>query len=140
MTKINFGRVILGGLLAGLLFNIGDYLLHEPVMGDQWKAVMAQQGVAEPSGGTIFYFVIMDFLIGIAAVWLYAAIRPRFGAGVRTAIVTGLIIWFFAWFTNLGALVAMDMYPARLLYLTLLWGLFQVPIGTLLGAWIYKEG
>ena len=140
MTKINFAKVILGGLLAGVLLNIGDFLLHEPVMGAEWKAVLEKQGVAEPGGGTITYFVIMDFIIGIAIVWLYAAIRPRFGAGFRTAIVTGLIVWFFAWLTNLGGLIAMDMYPSKLLYLTLAWGFFQMPLVAILGAWFYREG
>lgn len=140
MTKINFAKVILGGLLAGVLLNIGDFLLHEPVMGEEWKALMDAQGVPEPGGGTITYFVIMDFIIGIAIVWLYAAIRPRFGAGFRTAIVTGLIVWFFAWLINLGDLIAMHMYPDKLLYLTLVWGLFQMPLVAILGAWFYKEG
>lgn len=140
MTKINFAKVILGGLLAGVLLNIGDFLLHEPVMGEEWKALMDAQGVPEPGGGTITYFVIMDFIIGIAIVWLYAAIRPRFGAGFRTAIVTGLIVWFFAWLINLGDLIAMHMYRDKLLYLTLVWGLFQMPLVAILGAWFYKEG
>ena len=140
MTKINFGKVILGGLLAGLLLNIGDYLLHEPVSGEGWRTAMANYGMPEVGGGAIAYFVIMDFIIGIALVWLYAAIRPRFGAGVRTAIVAGLIVWFFGWLTNFGGLLAMNIYPAKLLYIALVWGLVQIPVAAILGAWVYKEG
>ena len=140
MTKINFGRVVLGGLIAGALLSIGDFLLHEPVLGEEWKATMESYGMPEPGGAAITYFVIMDFIIGIALVWLYAAIRPRFGAGFRTAVVSGLIVWFFAWLTNLGGLVAMDIYPTNLLMLALVWGLFQMPLAAILGAWFYKEG
>jgi len=139
MTKINFAKVILGGLVAGLILNIGDYLLHEPVMGAQWKAAMEDYGMPEPGGGAIAFFVIMDFIIGIAAVWIYAAIRPRFGAGARTAIVAGLIVWFLGWFWHMSGLVAMKLYPTDLIMITLVWGLVQIPLATYVGAWLYKE-
>ena len=29
-------------------------------------------------------FTVWGFLVGIFAVWLYAAIRPRYGAGAKT--------------------------------------------------------
>ncbi len=139
MTKINFGRVILGGLAAGLLLNVGDYLLHEPIMGEQWRAAMTSYNMPTPGSGAITYFVIMDFIIAIAMVWLYAAIRPRFGAGARTAIACGIIVWFFGWLTNLGGLIAMGIYPQSLLMKTLIWGFFQMPLAAVLGAWLYKE-
>ena len=139
MTKINFTRVILGGLLAGLILNIGDYLLHVPVMGEQWKAAMAMYNMSEPDTTAIVWFMIMDFIIGIAMVWLYAAIRPRFGAGVRTAIVSGIAVWYFGWFWHMGGLIAMGIYPQSLVMLTLIWGFFQMTIAAVAGAWLYKE-
>ena len=35
MPQINLKRVILGGLLAGLIINISETILNVPVMGDQ---------------------------------------------------------------------------------------------------------
>ncbi len=139
MNKINFAKVVLGGLLAGLILNIGDYLLHVPVMGAQWKAAMAAYGMPEPGTTAIVWFMIMDFIVGIAMVWLYAAIRPRFGAGARTAIVSGIVVWYFGWFWHMGGLVAMGIYPQSLVMMTLIWGFFQMSIAALAGAWVYKE-
>lgn len=139
MTKINFARVLLGGLVAGLVLNLGDFLLHVPVLGEQWKVAMAIYNMAEPGTGAMTFFIIMDFIIGIATVWLYAAIRPRFGAGARTAIVSGLVVWFFGWFWHMGGIMAMNIYPTKLILLTLLWGIFQMPIAAYVGAWLYKE-
>ena len=34
--------------------------------------------------------VIVDFILGILTVWVYAAIRPRFGPGPRTALTAAL--------------------------------------------------
>jgi hypothetical protein len=139
MTKINFGRVILGGLVAGLILVLGDFLMHAVALGEQWQAAMAAQGVAEPGTGSIVFFCILDLIFGIAMVWLYAAIRPRFGAGARTAIVTGILVWFFGWFWHMSGLLAMGMYPKNLILMTLLWGFVQMPLAAFLGAWLYKE-
>ncbi len=139
MTKINFNRVLLGGLLAGAVLNIGDFLLNEPVLGEQWKSALEVYGMDSPGSSAIAWFVIMDFIIGAALVWLYAAIRPRFGAGVMTAVVSGLIVWFFAWLWNNGGLMAMGTFPTKLLMIATIWGLFQLPIAAIAGAWLYKE-
>lgn len=139
MTKINFARVLLGGLLAGVILNIGDFLLHEPVMGEEWKEAMAMYNMPEPGTGAIVWFMIMDFIMGIAMVWLYAAIRPRFGAGMRTAIATGIIVWFLGWFWHMGGLIAMGIYPQNLIMITLVWGFFQMSLAAIAGAWVYKE-
>ena len=139
MTKINFARVILGGLAAGIILILGDTLMHTVVLGEQWTAAMAAQGVAEPGASAIVFFSILDLIIGVAMVWLYAAIRPRFGAGARTAIVTGLVVWFFGWFWKMSGLIAMEMYPSNLIFMTLAWRFIQIPIAALVGGWLYKE-
>ncbi len=139
MTRINFNRVLLGGLLAGAVLNIGDFLLNEPVLGEQWKSALEVYGMESPGASAIAWFVIMDFIIGAALVWLYAAIRPRFGAGVMTAVVSGLIVWFFAWLWNNGGLMAMGTFPTKLLMIATIWGFFQLPIAAIAGAWLYKE-
>ncbi|MCH9024048.1 MAG: hypothetical protein IH931_01830, partial [candidate division Zixibacteria bacterium] len=60
-------------------------------------------------------------------------------AGARTAVVTGLIVWFFAWFWNNGALMAMGTFPTKLLMTIIIWGFFQFPLAATAGAWLYKE-
>lgn len=139
MTRINFNRVLIGGLLAGLILSIGDTILNHPLLGEQWKAAMDTLGKTSPDSGAVAWFIIMDFIVGVAMVWLYAAIRPRFGAGPRTAVVTGLIVWFFASLWNSGSLMAMETFPAKLLMTGIIWGFFQFPLAATAGAWLYKE-
>ena len=40
MRSINWGRVILGGLVAGVIINISEGLLNAKVLKDDWAAVM----------------------------------------------------------------------------------------------------
>jgi hypothetical protein len=142
MGKINWGRVILGGLLAGLVMNIGEAALHAGLLGQDYRALLEQRGVAaEGDPARLSLLVIMTFVLGVAAVWLYAAIRPRYGPGPQTAICAGLAVWLFAhlWSGVYLGVSFGDLIPAKLAWLPVVWGFFEAPIGTLAGAWVYKE-
>src|SRR5437660_9529919 len=79
MVRTNRGRVILGGLLAGLVINIVEYITNGVVLKEGWGQAMRALGKsAELNTGAIVMFNIGGFLLGIAAVWLYAANRPRY--------------------------------------------------------------
>src|SRR5262249_42284923 len=106
MGKINAGRVLLGGLVAGLIINIGNFLLNRVWLRDEMKVEFARLNLSEPGNEYIASAVVLTFILGIAIVYLYAAIRPRFGAGVKTAICAGLMTWFFV-FLYTGITVGM---------------------------------
>lgn len=139
MGKINFARVILGGLLAGLVINIGEYLLNEPILGEQWRAVMVSLNRPIVGGSQIAVFVILGFVLGIAMVWLYAAIRPRFGPGPKTAICAGLFIWFLVYLYASIIQHTLALFPDRLLLISTIWGLVELSIAAVAGAWLYTE-
>ena len=139
MGKINVGRVIIGGLLTGVVLNIGEFILNEPVLGDQWTAAMAALNKPPIGGSMIAWFVLQTFVIGIGLIWLYAAMRPRFGAGPKTAIWAGLTVWFFAILCGFGSTAIMGLFPGKLVGIVLVWDLIEVPLATLAGAWLYKE-
>ena len=141
MGRINLGRVVVGGLLAGVVLNVFEFVLNEPILGDQWTAAMESLNRLAPSGaGAMMGYVVWNFLLGIALVWFYAAVRPRFGPGPKTAVITGLAVWFIIWFLGFGGTLLSDMFPSSLVVITLIWEFFEVPIATLAGAWLYREG
>ena len=37
----------------------------------------------------------MPLLLGVSSMWLYAAIRPRWEPGPKTAVVARFFLWFF---------------------------------------------
>ena len=141
MAHTNRGRVILGGLLAGVVINLVEFITNGVILKDAWGRVMQAMGKpAEPSGGEILLFNIWGFLLGIAAVWIYAAIRPRYGAGPGTAVRAGLVTWFLAVFLADLGLAGTGIFPAGMLIITALVELVEIPVATVVGAWIYKEG
>ena len=140
MGKINWGRVILGGIVAGIVINLSEWVLNEFVMKDKWQAAMTALGKTQAM--TINHIIVWNiwgFLAGIGAVWLYAAIRPRFGPGAGTAVKAGVAVWFFAHL--LGAIVMMNLglFPRDLMMIPLVWTLVETILAAVAGAWVYKE-
>lgn len=139
MGKINMGRVVAGGLLAGLVLNVFDFVIHGWLLMDQWNEAMAALGKGEMSGSAIVWYVLFDFVLGIAAVWLYAAIRPRYGAGPKTAAWAGLFVWFLVGLMfNLGQIPS-GVWPTNLLVISAVVSVVYLPLATVVGAWWYKE-
>ena len=128
-----------GGLLAGLIINIGEFILNEPILGAELEEVMAGMNREPPGTGAIMIFVMMGFAIGILAVWLYAAIRPRFGPGAKTAACAGLTVWALGWLVPNISFMAMDFFPMNLLVIATVWSLVEVTLATVAGAWLYTE-
>lgn len=139
MERINWGRVILGGLVAGVILGIGEFVLHEFLFGARMEAALSEMGLAEPGGSDMGIFTGMTLLLGVLLVWLYAAIRPRFGPGARTAIVAGLFVWVILYAFWFAYNLAWDLFPRDLMLISTVWGLFALPVATLAGAWLYRE-
>jgi hypothetical protein len=142
MGHINWKRVVGGGLAAGFVMNAGEAALHGGLLGQDAAAQFKQFGVPDtPAGWQLPALILITFVLGIASVWLYAAIRPRFGPGAKTALVAGLAVWVIAHLWSgvyLGAGFT-GLISARLAFIPVFWGLVEAPLGTLVGAWIYKE-
>jgi hypothetical protein len=139
---LNWGRVLGGGLLAGLVMNIGEAALHGGVLGQDGVELFKSLGIAhEPQPWQLILLMVMTFVLGIASVWLYAAIRPRYGPGPGTAICAGLVVWVFAhlWSGVYLAAGYTGVITPKLAWLPVAWGLVEAPLGTLAGAWLYRE-
>jgi len=139
MGKINIGRVIIGGLVAGFFINLGQWLLNQVMIADRMELVYRELNLPPPSGSTIAVFIVMGFLLGILAIWLYAAIRPRFGPGPKTAILTALFVWLFAYLWPAMGDAMLGILDPELLVFVAVWGLFEILVASVAGAWLYRE-
>ena len=135
MGKINWGRVILGGLLAGVVLNVVDWLTYGVWLKPDLDAAMSAMG--RPAGAmdkAVPIFVLVDFLYGI-----YAAIRPRYGAGPKTAVIAGLALWVYIGLLHAIAEAPMGMMPQRVMTIGTIVALIALPVAGAVGAYVYKE-
>ena len=136
---MNMARVILGGLAAGLVINIGEFILNGVVLASSMESAMARLNLPPVGGSAIAMFVILGFALGIATVWLYAAIRPRYGIGPRTALCAGATVWFLAYLYPSVGMAGMGLFPTNLILIGVVWGLVEMLVAALAGAWLYTE-
>jgi len=137
--KINVGRVLLGGLVTGLILNIGEFVLNDVVLSAQLKEFMTVHKFNEPASSFVFVAIGLTVVLGIVIVLGYAAIRPRFGAGPKTAIIAALFAWFGVYCYS-GVINGMLFsVPGNMMLIMLPWGLVEYIIAALAGAALYKE-
>jgi len=140
MGKINWARVFLGGLLAGVVFNIILFAAGAIYLDDLFvPALEALNPNYQSTTGSLAFWLVLNFVSGILVVWLYSAIRPRYGAGPKTALILGLVLWIMGPLTLDCILGAMQLFPGTTLVVDALTGLLMFVVATLAGAWVYKE-
>ena len=139
MGKINFGRVLLGGLVAGFILNVGEFVLNTIVLQQQHQEFLKRCRFPEPGTKFLVIVVTITFVLGIVIVLGYAAIRPRFGAGPKTAIIAGLFAWFGVVVFGNIIFAGLGMAPVNLVAMVIGWELVEYLLATLVGAALYKE-
>ena len=139
MGKINLGRVILGGIVAGIIVNAFEFVLNGMLLDKQWTDLMAS--INRPALGVteIVYFNVFGFAMGLVAVWTYAAIRPRFGEGPKTAVYAALLTWVTGYVLVDVTPTIMGIFPMSMTMMLIGVGLVEIVVATLAGAWLYKE-
>jgi hypothetical protein len=139
MNKINFGRVLLGGVVAGFVLNIGEFVLNGFLLRDRMLSDMKRMGLTPPGTGFGLLAVGLTFIFGILAVLLYAMIRSRLGPGPKTALIVALILWFCLYVYSGTINMLLISVPPKIIVMILGWGLIDYPLGILAGAAVYKE-
>jgi len=140
MGKINMQKVLIGGLIAGVVLNVVDSVMFGVVLKTQMAAAMQALGKPAMTNAQIPWFVFLDFVGGIAIVWLYAAMRPRFGAGPGTAVKAGLAAWFLGSLLPTLFMWPMALMPQNLTILMTIVPLVECPLAVVVGAKFYTEG
>jgi uncharacterized membrane protein YgdD (TMEM256/DUF423 family) len=138
--NINFGRVIIGGLVAGLILNIGEYLFNDVIMGSAMREWAASRNLpAQPTATFMVAAIGLTFALGILMVMLYAMIRPRYGPGPKTALFAALVLWFGICI-YCGIIYALLLeQPTKMIGIGIVWCLGEYVIAAIAGAWLYKE-
>ena len=139
---INSQRVLIGGVAAGVVGNIvgfvGFGLLLGPRMQAEAIAVAPALEGSAMSGAAIATNIAAQFVIGGLMVWLFAAMRPRFGPGMKTAACAALAVWVCGLVFHVDWLLV-GMMSATSYVLASGLALVQVLVSAAAGASLYRE-
>ena len=124
---MNVGRWILGGIVAGIVYFIGDGVVHGVLLKQHWASILGAINVdAEKALKTPQIFGIYDLVKGLIAVWIYAGIA-------------GIVTWAAAIPLPLIGLIPMKFFSAGFVALWSAYAIVPMIIGAVVGAWLYRE-
>jgi hypothetical protein len=139
--KINWQRVLLGGVVWALIYNLVGAVAWVLFGRAQWEAAYEALGRHLPvTAQFVVSFIVVTLIVGIFAVWFYAAIRPRYGAGPKTAACAGVALWLIGYLlpTIVWGVLLLPL-PTRVVVSASATALVGMVLATLVGAWPYKE-
>jgi len=137
MGKINWGRVFLCGIVTGGVLFLLQLVVFVFVLGGTEFAAAVE---AAPRFAFPPLPAILHVASGIWAMWLYAAIRPRYGPGPKTAVVAGAALWVIAALVDaLWVSSGLLPLPPGALLAPVAAALPVAVVATVAGAWPYQE-
>lgn len=138
MARVDMRRVVLGGLVAAVIVNAFEAAFAF-LMRSDWEAAIQRLGIRPAPGPATGLPIAWSFVVGIVSVWLYAAIRPRYGPGAGTAVRAALAVWALSSLSFAIALGSLGFLPPRLAASMSVWSLVEVIVAMLAGSFLYRE-
>jgi hypothetical protein len=142
MNEIRVGRLLLAGLATFVAWIIVEILVEQvigrfvfgPEIQEMWlEASQIGAWTGLNHGVNLFIALLNSTLL----IWLYASLRPMYGVGTRTALITSAvgIVWAFSLIANC---VNLGLFPSQPGLVEALYLAIEFPIATMAGAEVYE--
>jgi hypothetical protein len=143
MNRIRLNRLLIAGLATFLAFVAIELLLEGVIgtiiLGDTLDSLMSYPGLSK---WTLRHQAVnLAIALGncFMMIWLYASLRPMFGVGPRTALITSAFVFVFVFsfelnYANLG------FFPFHLALFDALSLIIELPLALIAGAHVYESG
>ncbi len=141
MSKINWARLLLGGLIAAIICFVTDGLMHEMILKADWTAVYAALDATAPteSAGSMVYFAVFELGRGMIALFIYVLMRPFFSPGPKTAVLAAIVAWLAFSVSTPAQFIPLGFISNALWIKMVGIHLVTTIIATLAGAALYKD-
>ena len=139
MGGINVSRWLTGGLAAGILIWLMEGAASALYMSAMIDALEPHGLAVDTTSAGIRWSLVVSLLSGLTLVFFYAAARPRFGPGPRTAVTVAIALWCGSVLVALIGYQMLHLFPPALLMTWGATGLVEWVIAGLVGGWIYRE-
>ncbi|MFN2383787.1 MAG: hypothetical protein ABR559_05925 [Gemmatimonadota bacterium] len=137
LRKIQWVRVLLCGLVAGGIMTLLAVALLA-FIGDEFLAAIPGKGLNDRAGSVHLFLLFINLATGVWALWLYTAIRPRYGPGPKTAAVAGVAWWVIVSLQS-ARWVALVGIPPAVVLAPLAGSLIALLVVTVIGSWLYER-
>jgi hypothetical protein len=141
MSRINWVRLILGGVIAAIILFLTDGVFHENVVGADWKALHDTLGIPEGKHSAIgvLYFAVFDLGRGLVPMFIYVMMRPHFRPGPKTAVLAGVVGWIAFSVTGPAQFIPLGFFSNALWIKVAAFQLVTSILAAVTGAAVYKD-
>jgi len=141
MGQINMGRLVIGGIVAAVVLFVVGFIDHGAILGREWMAwQQAGHMPFAPSPAVhIVLWMIVSLVNGLTGLWIYAGIRPRYGAGPKTALMAGFMLWLAGGLAHAVGGLTLGNLPQGIIIIGGIGALIADLLAILAGAYFYKE-
>lgn len=136
MKESHWNRILVCGLVAGGVWYLLSIALLA-LMGEGFLAAV-REGRSVRGNGSPLFLMAINLGAGIWATWLYVALRPRYGAGRKSAIAASLAWWLMASMQSAKWVVLLEISSSAAIALFFA-TLPAIVASTLVGAWFYEK-
>jgi len=112
---MNWGKVLLTGLVGGIVVNIYEFIMHGMIMRGTYESY--EVFAREPASP--LWFVLLAVIIGIAGAMIFAKTRAAWGPGTKGGLVFGAFVGIIAFFAQFYYPLTIAGFPY---YLAWCWG------------------
>jgi hypothetical protein len=142
MNRIRFSRLILSGLVTFLVFIFVEFLLEFAFFGSLFGLRRHLQELDLASTWRLSNYalnILIALVNSIMLIWMYAALRPMFGVGPKTALIATAFVYTFI-FSMMINFANLRFYPLRPALIELAYQFIELPVAILAGAYCYEGG
>ncbi len=141
MKNVNWGKFVLGALIAAVICFLSDGFLHQKVVDGQWHELMDPLGLGmgEHKHGGMIWFAVFEAGRGFLTMYVYVLLRPRLGPGAMTATWAGVVAWVAYSLTGPAQFIPLGFYSPSLWASVGAYQLVFSIIAAIVGAAPYSE-
>ena len=141
MARINWGRLIVGGLIVAIILFFTDGFIHERLVRADWTTVYAglKAATPQPHNASMAYFALFELGRGFISMLFYATMRTHFGAGPKTAVLAGIASWIAFSLTGPAQFIPLGFFSNALWLKVGAMHLLTSILATIAGAAMYKD-
>ena len=137
MEKVNWGRIILGGIAGGVVMHLLMFFFHGVLLKENYE-FLGSMGIVLKEPRMMGLHIAAQVLSGIPLAMLYVACRKFGGPGPMTAIRTGVLVSL----VTLGGATAMYCFynlGGKVPAITFVGNLVGMTAATLVAGVLYKD-
>lgn len=141
MARINWGRLVLGSLIAAIIMFVTDGFIHETIAKSDWDALYTGLRTTSPPPhmASMAYFAVYELGRGFTAIMFYVLMRAFFGAGPKTAALAGVLGWIAFSLTAPAQFIPLGFFSTSLWLKVGVIHLVVSIVATIAGAALYKD-